>query len=197
MIQTVIGGILRRGFNDLNLPQATVDEWSGYRSDCWRAPKAYPARPLDGVWATAPFLHNNSVPSLYQLLLPADKRIKKFHVGDPEFDPVNVGYVNVRIPGGFTVDTTKPGNSNAGHEFRTAPPGTKGVIGPEFSDEQRWDIIEYLKIIDEMGPAIAAAKNQPASTQYGQCWTDPQYGACNAASPSGQTPATPASTGGK
>jgi len=197
VIQTVIGGILRRGFNDLNLPQATVDEWSGYRSDCWRAPKAYPARPLDGVWATAPFLHNNSVPSLYQLLLPADKRIKKFHVGDPEFDPVNVGYVNVRIPGGFTVDTTQPGNSNAGHEFRNAPAGTKGVIGPELTDEQRWEIVEYLKIINEMEPAIAAAKTQPASNQYGQCWTDPQYGPCNAASASGQTPATTPTTGGK
>ena len=197
VIQTVIGGILRRGFKDLNLPQATVDEWSGYRSDCWRAPKAYPARPLDGVWATAPFLHNNSVPSLYQLLLPAAQRMKEFHIGDPEFDPVNVGYVNVRIRGGFTVDTTQTGNSNAGHEFRNAPAGTIGVIGPELSDEQRWDIIEYLKIIDEMGPAIAAAKNQPPSNQYGQCWTDPQYGACNAASPSGSTPATAPTTGGK
>ena len=188
VIQTVIGGILRRGFKDLSLPQATEDEWSGYRSDCWRAPKAYPARPLDGVWATAPFLHNNSVPSLYQLLLPADKRVKKFHVGDPEFDPVNVGYVNIRIPGGFTVDTTKPGNSNAGHEFRNAPPGTKGVIGPELSDEQRWDLVEYLKIIDEMGPALAAAKNQPSSNQNGQCWTDPRYGACNAAPSGAQNP---------
>jgi cytochrome c5 len=197
VIQTVIGGILRRGFNDLNLPQATVDEWSGYRSDCWRAPKAYPARPLDGVWATAPFLHNNSVPTLYALLLPADQRPKTFHVGDPEFDPVNVGYVNVRIPGGFTVDTTKPGNSNAGHEFRNAPAGTKGVIGPELTDEQRWDIVEYLKIINEMEPAIAAAKNEPASSQNGACWTDPQYGACNAASPTGQGPASAPTTGGK
>ena len=186
VIQTVIGGILRRGFKDLNLPEATQDEWSGYRSDCWRAPKAYPARPLDGVWATAPFLHNNSVPNLYQLLLPAAQRTKKFHLGDPEFDPVNVGYVNLRIPGGFTVDTTKPGNSNAGHEFRNAPAGTKGVIGPELSDEQRWDLVEYLKIIDEMSPALAAARNQPSSN--GQCWSDPQYGACNAAPSSSQNP---------
>jgi cytochrome c5 len=197
VIQTVIGGILRRGFKDLNLPQATEDEWSGYRSDCWRAPKAYPARPLDGVWATGPFLHNKSVANLYQLLLPAEKRLKRFHVGDPEFDPVNVDYVNVRIPGGFTMDTTKPGNSNAGHEFRNAPSGTKGVIGPELSDEQRWDLVEYLKIIDEMGPALEAAKNQPLSSQYGQCWTDPQYGGCNAASPSGRVPAATPTTGGK
>ena len=105
--------------------------------------------------------------------------------------------MNVRIPGGFTVDTTKPGNSNAGHEFRNAPAGTKGVIGPELTDEQRWDIVEYLKIINEMEPAIAAAKNQPASNQYGACWTDPQYGACNAASPTGQGPASAPTTGGK
>jgi len=86
------------------------------------------------------------------------------------------------------VDTTKPGNSNAGHEFRNAPAGTKGVIGPELSDEQRWDLIEYLKIIDEMTPALAAAKNQPSSNQDGQCWSDPQYGACNAAPSGSQNP---------
>jgi len=201
VIQTVIGGLLRRGFKDLNLSQATEDEWSGYRSDCLRAPKAYPARPLDGVWATGPFLHNKSVASLYELLLPAEQRLKKLHVGDPEFDPVNVGYVNTEIPGGFTLDTSKPGNSNSGHEFRSAPAGTKGVIGPELTDEQRWEIVEYMKIIDEMGPAMAAAKNQPASTQYGACWTDPQYGACNAAPPTTQSstpsPASPPTTGGK
>ncbi|HUB52451.1 MAG TPA: di-heme-cytochrome C peroxidase [Terracidiphilus sp.] len=195
VIKTVIGGILRKGFKDLNLPQAEQEEWSGYRADCWRAPNGYPARPLDGVWATAPFLHNNSVPNLYELLLPADKRSKTFHIGNPEFDPVRVGYVNKRIPGGFTVDTTKPGNSNAGHEFRNAAPGTKGVIGPELSDEQRWDLIEYLKIISEMPAAIEAQKNSPIPSGDVQCWSDPKWPAmCPAPEPSEPAPVSKAVT---
>jgi hypothetical protein len=39
------------------------------------------------------------------------------------------------------------GNSNAGHEFRDAPPNTPGVIGPSLTRDQRLDIIEYLKVL--------------------------------------------------
>jgi hypothetical protein len=53
----------------------------------------YRARPLDGIWATAPYLHNGSVPNLYQLLLPAEQRITTFKVGSDQFDPVKVGFV--------------------------------------------------------------------------------------------------------
>ncbi len=178
VIQMVVGGVLRRGLQDLGLPEATMDEWTGYRADCWRAPKAYPARPLDGVWAIAPYLHNNSVPSLYQLLLPVEKRMKTFYTGTAEFDPVNVGYQTERIPGGFKVDVSKPGNSNAGHEFRNAPPGTKGVIGPELQDWQRWELVEYLKIISEMPGALKASAALP---WVKGCWTDPYWGVCKAA----------------
>src|SRR5439155_11663435 len=38
----------------------------------------YPNRPLPAVWASPPYLHHGSVPNLYQLLLPADKRVKEF-----------------------------------------------------------------------------------------------------------------------
>src|SRR5205807_2120961 len=41
----------------------------------------YTARPLNGVWATAPYLHNGSVPNLYALLLPPDQRPADFWVG--------------------------------------------------------------------------------------------------------------------
>ena len=50
----------------------------------------YKAAPRDGVWATPPFMHNGSVPNLYEMLLPANERTKKFYVGR-EFDPVKVG----------------------------------------------------------------------------------------------------------
>jgi hypothetical protein len=74
----------------------------------------YKARPLNGVWATAPYLHNGSVRTLRQLLLPANQRQKTFHVGSREYDPKEVGF---KDEGGFTFDTSIAGNTNAGHEY--------------------------------------------------------------------------------
>jgi mono/diheme cytochrome c family protein len=114
----------------------------------------YKPRPLAGIWAAGPFLHNGSVPTIYQLLLPADQRDKKFFVGTRDFDSVNLG-LSTQPPqkGGFWLDTSITGNSNRGHEFRKGyvewKPGSLpqyGVIGPELSNEDRQDVIEYLKI---------------------------------------------------
>ena len=107
----------------------------------------YKAAPRDGVWATPPFLHNGSVPNLYEMLLPAAERTKKFCVGH-EFDPVKVGIDTTCGPGAFQVDTALLGNSNAGHSFQDGPRGN-GVIGPLLTDEQRWELVEYLKSIPE------------------------------------------------
>ncbi|WFU70622.1 hypothetical protein [Bradyrhizobium sp. CB2312] len=46
--------------------------------------------PRDGVWETPPFMHNGSVPNLYEMLMPAAERTKKFWLGG-DFDPVKVG----------------------------------------------------------------------------------------------------------
>ena len=136
------------GYGALDLPQ----EIAGYKP-----------RPLEGVWATPPFLHNGSVPSVYQMLLPPDKRDKKFFVGRREYDPKNLGYVTQPDADGdadgFWLDTSKPGNHNTGHAFAAdaatwakhlenpkANPLPSGVIGPELTDAQRFDIIEYLKV---------------------------------------------------
>jgi hypothetical protein len=99
----------------------------------------------DGIWATPPYLHNGSVPSLYELLIPAKDRPKKFFIGR-EFDPVKVGVDTTGNSGKFLFDTALVGNSNAGHSFESAPRG-KGVIGRLLTDEERWAIIEYLKSI--------------------------------------------------
>jgi hypothetical protein len=99
----------------------------------------YKARPLNGVWATAPYLHNGSVPSLYQLLLPARDRRKTFTVGSRQFDPKNVGF-RTDAPGFYRFQTRNEedaqvaGNSNEGHEY-----------GQELTDEERWQLVEYLK----------------------------------------------------
>jgi|CZKJ01.1.fsa_nt_gi mono/diheme cytochrome c family protein len=149
-LRAVTGKIRDMNYAALGLSAEQKMEWNGYRNDDVVAPLAYRARPLGGLWATPPFLHNGSVPSLYQMLLPADRRDKTFYVGSREFDPKNVGYSTAKFDGGFEFDTDQPGdphpgNSNAGHEFRDTP--GKGVIGPELSDDERWAIIEYLKTL--------------------------------------------------
>ncbi len=111
-----------------NTSPAQREEWNGNRPNCIQAGKGYKARPLNGIWATAPFLHNGSVPNLYALLLPANERPKNFCLGHREFDPKHVGY-NLETPpcpsGTFELDTEKAGNSNAGHEF-TGPGRRRG-----------------------------------------------------------------------
>ena len=96
----------------------------------------YKARPLNGIWSTAPYLHNGSVPNLYQLLLPADQRDKIFYTGNREFDPVKVGQISSDQPGSFEFDTSLYGNSNSGHEYAT-----------ELTEEERYQLIEFLKTL--------------------------------------------------
>lgn len=116
---------------------------------------AYKARPLNGIWATAPYLHNGSVPTLYDLLLPAqarniasndpvpagELRPDRFGVGSRMFDTEKVGFVSApdQNPWVFNVRDTDgniiPGNSNAGHDYGNA----------QFSPDERMAIVEYLK----------------------------------------------------
>ncbi len=106
---------------------------------------AYKARPLDGIWATPPYLHNGSVPTLYHLLLPATKRPPSFWVGSRDYDPVHVGYVWKDKPQGraFPFVAVDPsgnpvdGNSNAGHEYGAN----------EMEEPDRMALLEYLKTL--------------------------------------------------
>ncbi|WP_249677061.1 di-heme-cytochrome C peroxidase [Pseudomonas abieticivorans] len=108
--------------------------------------RAYKARPLEGIWATAPYLHNGSVPTLYQLLSPQDERSTAFYRGNLEYDPQRLGYQTGQFPGGFLYDTRITGNRNSGHEFRDGPRG-RGVIGRMLQPEERWALLEYLKVL--------------------------------------------------
>jgi len=115
---------------------------------------SYKARPLAGVWATPPFLHNGSVPSIYQLLSPVTERDQSFIVGRREFDTTNLGYETTTLSNsGFKFNTLLSGNKNTGHEFRAGYVPYKkgnspqyGVIGPELAPKERMELIEYLKI---------------------------------------------------
>lgn len=107
-----------------------------------RALLAYKARPLNGVWTGAPYLHNGSVPNLYELLLPAEQRSKTFYIGSWEFDPIKVGYVDEARSGSFFFDTSLKGNSNAGHEYGTGEYGAT-----PFTEEEIWALVEYMKTL--------------------------------------------------
>jgi hypothetical protein len=108
-----------------------------YRPDTTAEPyaslMAYKGRPLNGIWATAPYLHNGSVPTLNDLLLPIEQRPASFKVGLREFDPKHVGFKSDGDQG-MEFDTTRPGNANTGHYF-----------GTKLSPDQRMDLVEYMK----------------------------------------------------
>jgi hypothetical protein len=128
-----------------NIPEEEQWDLNAYLPNCLQAPRAYKARPLNGIWATAPYLHNGSVPSLYALLSPAGERPARFYTGHLEFDPAHVGYETGRQPGLFLFDTALSGNSNSGHEFSDRQ--GKGVIGPLLSHDERMALVEYLKTL--------------------------------------------------
>ncbi|MFC6633119.1 di-heme-cytochrome C peroxidase [Microbulbifer taiwanensis] len=107
--------------------------------------RAYKSRPLHGVWATPPFLHNGSVPTIYDLLSPLRARPKTFYAGNREFDPNKLGYVTGQSPGSFLMDTSIDGNRNSGHLFTDVD--MPGRIGKLLSEEERYAIIEYLKVM--------------------------------------------------
>jgi RoxA-like, cytochrome c-like len=96
----------------------------------------YKGRPLQGIWATAPYLHNGSVPNLWEMLLPPGQRSKIFSLGTREFDPKNVGYETAQsADNSFRFDTSLPGNSNAGHDYGN----------DNLTDADRWALVEYMK----------------------------------------------------
>ncbi|WP_223514003.1 di-heme-cytochrome C peroxidase [Pseudomonas sp. GL-B-19] len=142
-----------RAYRDANIPTAEQPAMNGFGLPISvRELRAYKARPLAGVWATAPFLHNGSVPSLYQLLSPEDERATTFYKGTFEYDPQHLGYRTEAFTNGFVFDTRITGNHNSGHEFRAGKRGN-GVIGRLLQPEERWALLEYLKVLD--GPLEA------------------------------------------
>jgi hypothetical protein len=94
----------------------------------------YRARPLNGIWATGPFLHNGSVPTLMDLLHIPSERPAEFLVGDGSFDPENVGFEPEKNGANFLFDTTKKGNNNSGHSY-----------GVDLSHDEKIALINYLK----------------------------------------------------
>jgi hypothetical protein len=139
-INSLTTEVKNRAYKDSNVTPEEAKEFDGRQPKPdmpeWRTTNAYAARPLQGIWATAPYLHNNSVLNLWQLLLPADQRLKTFYPGCLEYDPEKVGFVSNKDcrPGQAPFEANKIGNSNAGHEY-----------GTTLTESERKDLIEFLK----------------------------------------------------
>lgn len=109
------------------------------------APEGYVAPPLDGVWASAPYFHNGSVPTLQDVLAPSE-RPKVWRQTSEEFDRQRLGLTVERLSVMPVVksdaerrwyfDTALPGKSRQGHDF-----------GEALSDEERSAVLEYLKML--------------------------------------------------
>lgn len=168
----VVDHIKAQAYRDAHIPASQWERYDGERTGDTVMPCAYKARPLVGIWATAPFLHNGAVPSVYDLL--SQTRPSHPIIGNTEFDPKKLGVVQKQTPVTEVIDTTVTGDSNAGHWFTddTARPGR---IGPALSEEQKYDIIEYLKsatFANYPTTTISASSIKPAP-----CTGDPQWAA--------------------
>ena len=100
----------------------------------------YIAPPLDGVWITAPYLHNGSVPTLHALLNSKERPVYwKRNFKKPQYDYDKVGWVYERVDNPkrrIVYNTTLPGYSNRGHTF-----------GDKLTEPERQAVIEYLKTL--------------------------------------------------
>ncbi|MCP4499833.1 MAG: cytochrome c [Deltaproteobacteria bacterium] len=105
----------------------------------WRGPRRYAGRVLAGIWASPPYLHNGSVPTLYDLLLPLSERPSQFFVGR-DYDSVKVGIKTSGLPGSFLYEVAKEGNDTRGHTYGTQPVSEGGM-----SEDERLELLEYLK----------------------------------------------------
>lgn len=139
----------QRAYKDAGIGAAEQARMNGYGLAIGvQEKRGYKARPLQGIWATPPFLHNGSVPNLFQLLSPVAERSSRFWVGNFEYDPQQAGFVSGPFAGGFLLDTGVTGNSNRGHEFRDGC-RQDGVIGRALAPDERLALIEYLKVMGD------------------------------------------------
>jgi mono/diheme cytochrome c family protein len=120
----------------------------GYEWDFahFKKTNGYANQPLDGIWARAPYLHNGSVPTLWDLLTPENERNGGrdfFYTGHGVYDAANLGFGSdieeVEGRKSFRFVISEPGNSNRGH---SGP-----QYGTTLSDDDKRALIEYLKTL--------------------------------------------------
>jgi mono/diheme cytochrome c family protein len=126
------------------------EEGLAQKADQATAHRGYQAPPLDGVWATAPYFHNGSAPTVYHVLnSTARPRIftRSYRTEKEDYDPVQLGWrvtvLDRPADAGLSglerrkvYDTTQPGRGNGGHPF-----------GDDLTEAERLAVIEYLKTL--------------------------------------------------
>ncbi len=119
--------------------------YAGYpwRFRHFRKTVGYANHPLDGIWARSPYLHNGSVPTLRALLEPVAARPRVWYRGSDLFDFDDVGYrydaASASTEALFEFDTTRTGNSNAGHA------GAR--YGTNLPAPDKDALVEYMKTL--------------------------------------------------
>ena len=109
---------------------AARDRYTAYQHDyswgfrSFRKTGGYTAVNLTGLWLRGPYLHNGSVPTLRDLLMPPRARPKTFLRGSDLIVPRNGGFRPDPTSPGWRYDTTLPGNDNGGHLWGTDLPPT-------------------------------------------------------------------------
>lgn len=119
------------------------------------AQKGYVPPPLVGIWARWPYFHNNSVPTLYDVITPDFKRPKSYIAvasdnKETDFDAIKNGYPaknKIREPfrskTEYFFDTRKIGLSNQGHTSMLVDENNKEIL----SHEEKLEVIEFLKTL--------------------------------------------------
>ncbi|MCG8419957.1 MAG: c-type cytochrome [Proteobacteria bacterium] len=109
----------------------------------FRKTNGYANMPLDGLWARAPYLHNGSVPTMWDLLTRENQRPERFYRGHGVYDIKKLG-----IRGDVREIDGRPAWL---HDTRKQSKGNQGHSGPEYgtelTDNEKWDLIEYLKTL--------------------------------------------------
>lgn len=110
---------------------------TGSNSASFEKTEGYIAPPLDGIWATAPYLHNGSVPDLESLLDSESRPSYWKRVDAYNYENIGWNYTSFSAGAGSSIyDTSKKGYGNMGHRF-----------GDVLNNEERAQVIEYLKTL--------------------------------------------------
>ena len=147
----VLGRALRpelvERFNKSWLSRELAPDGQPYR---FVEPKGYQAPPLDGIWATAPYFHNSSAPTVYHVL--NSKARPKFFTRT--YGTSREDYDEAKLGLKISVLTTPPSAQLSGFELRkihdSSQPGranTGHTYGDDFTEQERCEVIEYLKTL--------------------------------------------------
>lgn len=142
------------GTDRVRLDSLTLDHRKRYgeswfahlgQQETWSDPQGYIAPPLDGIWASAPYLHNGSVPTLWHMLRPNQRPLVWTRTA-MELDDARVGLkvheldavpdTNSQRERRFYFDTRGFGKSNRGHTFPD-----------QLTEDERTAVLEYLKTL--------------------------------------------------